>query len=487
MSGTSPFVQDGDLLQVMRGFNPWWQAGEVPAPKQYRRVAFYEAQRWLTRADVRRAVMLSGARRVGKTTILHQLADDALGEGLAPRHCLYLSFDHPLLKLADMARLVDLFRSQVAGGAEEILLLLDEVHYASDWSSWLKWVVDTLSRARVVATGSASTLLRGQGQESGAGRWLEVSVPTLSFYEYAHLCNLAVPDLPRSIVPTRLPDLRPSQAEEILNLCLPLRPHLPRYLLQGGFPESAMVTDLDSAQRIVREDVVDRVLKRDMTALYGIRSVLELERLFVYLCLHSGGILAQEPVATQLGITRPTLGKLLAALEAANLNFRCLPIDLGGKKALKPRTKVYLADPSIRGAVLLKGEEALLDPVEAGLIVETAVFQHIRAFYYPRRMSVGYWRGGDDREVDVVVHLPPSWTTAVEVKYREDVSGQTRGLDALAASTPLSARLMVTKHPSQFGPLSPAGTFQIPAFLFLYLMGHAERRAVDEPGLLRRP
>ena len=46
-----------------------------------------------------------------------------------------------------------------------------------------------------------------------------------------------------------------------------------------------------SAQKLLREDIVDKLLKRDMTALYGVRRVLELEQTFLYLCLHDGGLL----------------------------------------------------------------------------------------------------------------------------------------------------------------------------------------------------
>ena len=107
---------------------------------------------------------------MGKTTILHQLAQSALSGGLPARRCLYLSFDYPLLKLAPPDRLVDLYRSQVADGASEVLLLLDEIQYAADWAAWLKWLVDQHPQARVATTGSASTVLRVQGQDSGAGR-----------------------------------------------------------------------------------------------------------------------------------------------------------------------------------------------------------------------------------------------------------------------------------------------------------------------------
>ena len=72
---------------------------------------------------------------------------------------------------------------------------------------------------------------------------------------------------------------------------LPLTGHFHDYLLRGGFPEPALTDGLTRCQRLLREDIVDKVLKRDMTAFYGVRRVLEIERLFLYLCYHDGGIL----------------------------------------------------------------------------------------------------------------------------------------------------------------------------------------------------
>ena len=61
--------------------------------------------------------------------------------------------------------------------------------------------------------------------------------------------------------------------------------------LRGGFPQCALVPNVELAQKLLREDIVDKVLKRDMTALFGVRRVLELEQTFLYLCLHDGGLL----------------------------------------------------------------------------------------------------------------------------------------------------------------------------------------------------
>ena len=74
------------------------------------------------------------------------------------------------------------------------------------------------SDVRIAATGSASSVLRAEGQESGAGRWLEIPVPTPSFHEDAPLCRLGVPDLPRDITPTRLARLWTARAQPSLRL-----------------------------------------------------------------------------------------------------------------------------------------------------------------------------------------------------------------------------------------------------------------------------
>ena len=78
----------------------------------------------------------------------------------------------------------------------------------------------------------------------------------------------------------------------------PLVAHFHEYLLRGGFPQCALAPSVDLAQKLLREDIVDKVLKRDMAAIFGVRRVLELEQTFLYLCLHDGGLLdivAQVP------------------------------------------------------------------------------------------------------------------------------------------------------------------------------------------------
>ena len=135
-----------------------------------------------------------------------------------------------------------------------------------------------------VATGSASPALIRGNQESGAGRWSVISVPTMSFYEYCELLNLERPDLPKDLKVTPLIHMTLPERTGIMMQLSKVQNHFNRYLQVGGFPELALSDNDVMAQQIMREDVVDKVLKRDLPSLYNIRNATELERIFLYLC-----------------------------------------------------------------------------------------------------------------------------------------------------------------------------------------------------------
>lgn len=229
----------------------------------------------------------------------------------------------------------------------------------------------------------------------------------------------------------------------------------------------------------MREDVVDKVLKRDMTVLYNIRNVEDLEKIFLYLCIHSGSIISQDSIASEIGVSRTTAGNYIELLEQANLIYISNPIDMTGKKVLKARAKIYLADAALRNA-LLQGEGVLTDPEEMGTLIETTVFKHIVSFYSNRIRQIGYYRHAKTRkEVDVVVSLPTG-KILVEIKYREDARiRENEAIVELAKEEGVSSAIVVTKRADDFGTLSydtKVPVVKIPAYAWLYLLGHAEKQ-----------
>lgn len=467
------------ILKVLTAFNPWWKTGAVnpKMTKTYKRFAFHEAMKRLDQNDLRRIVVLTGTRRVGKTTIQYQMIDTLLKRGIDPAKIVFISMDHPMLKLSGVNDVLEAYHENIYAD-QDVYYFFDEIQYAQDWDRWLKMIYDMQPDTNVVATGSASPALVKGNQESGAGRWTVIQVPTMSFYEYCELLDLERPQLPKTLKMTQMLHMTQPERSRIMMQLQKVQNHFNRYLQVGGFPELALSDNDIMAQQIMREDVVDKVLKRDLPSLYNLRNATELERIFLYLCNVSSEIVSIEAIAKELsGVSRPTVENYIQYLESANLIYLSLPVDMAGKKVLKASPKIYIADAAIRNAVLMD-ESLLTDPIEMGKIVETAVYKHVAAFYYQQATSVGYYRGGrKGKEIDIVVDKPNTYNILIEVKYRE--GAPIKDDDAIAElCAEASAAIVVTKGASDFGvhnTKSGKDMLRIPAFAFLYLLGHAEK------------
>ena len=479
-----PIVTAENVLKLLYAYNPWWRDGLMPLEyvKQTKRFAYYEAVKMLQHRDIRRHVILSGARRVGKTTLLFQIIELLLQEKVKASNILYISFDHPLLKFCSMEEIIDIYQANVSA-EDEYYLFFDEIQYAGDWEMWLKVFYDTHPNWRIAATGSASPVLDQGASDSGVGRWSVIHVPTLSFYEYCELTGVAeCPILPAGLKPTALAALDKPELNRLMNLLAPLQKHFHRYLTVGGFPELALTKDDYYAQRMLREDVVDKVLKRDIPSLFKVRNAAVLEKVFLYLCFHSSCIINFSAMSKELDNTPvATVANYIQFLEKANLIYISNAVNLDGKKILKAQSKIYIADAAIRNAVLML-DQVLLDPVEMGTMVETSIYKHLISFYYRSRTNVGYYRrsGGNEKEIDVVVEFPAG-KILTEVKYREN--SEIKKNDAIVEMANnekerIAAALVITKRADDYGIAAhdtKVPIMRVPAHAFLYLLGHAEK------------
>jgi predicted AAA+ superfamily ATPase len=468
----------GGILSVLHGFNPSWTGRACGVP-EFRRLAFEAVRTHLGNPALRRAVLLAGPRRVGKTTVLQQLAAAWAKDGNDPRSALYASLDHPMLKMMSLPEILGLYREEVHPEGRPALLLLDEIQYSREWETQVKLLVDQ-GGDRIVASGSASLVHKAGLAESGTGRWITVPMPTLSFYEFTRIRGEPDPGVPPGLRPSDLFGMKAGERAMLARRLRPLLPLFNRYLLVGGFPETARQDDTALCQRLLREDIVERVLKRDMAALFGVRNLNDLERLFLYLCLHTGGILAHKTVADALGSTPASVANYLTLLEQAYLVYRLPPARLGGKQVLRARNKYYLVDAALRNAILLRGEEVLADPGEMGMIVETAVLRHLFAYHYRDVPEIVYWRdAATGKEVDIIVKSP-AYVLPFEVKYRARARVEADGGMALfCRSEGVPRAYLVTRRDEDFGeesmPGTPARLLSVPAHVLCYLLGQSER------------
>jgi hypothetical protein len=478
-----------ELITVLRQYNPWWRGAPTADLPAWRRRAFHDILAWMQTPPAPRALLLSGARQVGKTTLFLQVIQDLIDSGVPANKILYATFDHPLLKLLGLDGLLKLWREFEPESDGIEYLFLDEIQTVRDWQTWLKLQVDFEKRRRIAVTGSATPLVT-EGQESGVGRWHTLRLSTLSFFEYLQLKQVAIPPLPDVNSLAQLFDWQPSQFATVAADAAPLVAHFHEYLLRGGFPQSALMGSITAAQKLLREDIVDKVLKRDMTALFGVRHVLELEQVFLYLCLHGGGLTDMQALCKDLELKKPTVNNFINLLESTHLIYKLPPFGYG-KEILRARYKIYLADAAIAPSVLLKGTSLLEDAVALGIAVETAFFKHIFARYYALSVGFSYWRGKRDREVDIVAEVEGR-LIPFEVKYRSHNTGagDLKGLADFCEMRKAHRGYVITREMQDFSilPLGfdvatkngilPARIAKIPAPLACYWLGKSELDAL---------
>ncbi len=169
--------------------------------------------------------------------------------------------------------------------------------------------------------------------------------------------------------------------------------------------------------RYVKNDIVDKVLHRDLPSLYGIKDVQELNRFFTYLAYNTGNEFSYETMSRESGIQKDTLKKYLEYLEAAFLIKVLNKVGVNAKRLKRITSfKVYLTNPSLRTALFSPISET---DQEMGNMVETAILSQ---WMHREQLDLTYARWKDGRnegEVDLVLvddkSYKPVW--GVEIKW----------------------------------------------------------------------
>lgn len=376
-----------------------------PATSALRPRAYLDPVRQLLLdSKVRRAVVLLGPRRVGKTILIRHLIGKLLDSGVPGQRVSYVEMDHPLLHGQSLETLVRQIEVAAPASEGERFLFFDEIQSHKDWEKYLKALVDHRPDLRILVSGSAAAALKRQSTESGAGRFTDFLLPPLTFSEYLALRPEA-------------PAIREEQPglyalEDIARL----NRQFVEYVNFGGYPELALSpTVRDNPERFVKSDIVDKVLLRDLPQLYGIKDIQELNSLFTLLAFNTGEEVSFEQLSKRSGVGKQTIQRYIEYLEAAFLLKRVFRVDQDGRRYQRERHfKVYLTNSAMyTGLFGARGPE---DP-EFGHLVETALFA--QRFHEDARLNYARW-GPDDAEVDLVESLPSlEPVMALEIKWSD--------------------------------------------------------------------
>ena len=163
------------LTSLILEQNPWLSSGKVPkhfAPPTERPMGKYL---WKYVLSGSKHLIILGARRVGKTTVMYQTVKHLLSQKIPVKRILWVRLDHPELMNVSLKSIVQtaIHLSQ-ATLDQPVFLFLDELVYAENWDLWLKTFYDEKWPVRIIASSSATAALRNRRRESGIGRWEEI-------------------------------------------------------------------------------------------------------------------------------------------------------------------------------------------------------------------------------------------------------------------------------------------------------------------------
>ncbi len=391
--------------------NPWWKTGKIDAyyGKMKRREYFQLLFPLLVERTIKRAVVMMGPRRVGKTVLLYHSIDELLNKGVDAKNICYFSIETPLYNGIALEELLNLFlQINYKSTSSELFIFFDEIQYLKNWELHLKSLVDSYHNIKFVVSGSAAAALKLKSQESGAGRFTEFILPPLTFHEF-----LSLTDNEGLIVPIDVEKEEYLYTDYRTNDIKGLNEVFLNYVNYGGYPEVSLSETIQSDPgRYIRNDIIDKVLMRDLPSLYGISDIQELNSLFTYIAYNSGNEMSLDEISQNSGVAKNTIKKYLTYLEAAFLIKIIHRIDQNGKKFKRANFfKVYLTNPSLRGALF-----SPITPLDKfmGNMVETAIFaqwHHRNNFdlYYSR------WSSGEIDIVSLDAKQKPEW--CIEIKF----------------------------------------------------------------------
>lgn len=409
-----------DIVARLKFDNPWWEHQDnikIAFEAEPRRKYFGPFHQSVIDTSVRRAVVLMGPRRVGKTVMLYHSIRELIDNRINPTNILYVSLETPIYTGLSLERLINYFQESFGHARDsQLFIYFDEIQYLRDWEIHLKSLVDSYPEYRFIATGSAAAALRLKSNESGAGRFSDYVLPPLTFAEYLMFIKREHELITATPIDSTLSGaLQKSFTYSTTNIET-LNEEFINYLNYGGYPEAVFSerVRLDPAQYI-KSDIIDKVLLRDLPSLYGISDIQELNRLFTTLAYNTGNEISLEGLSKASGVAKNTIKRYLEYLEAAFLIRRVERIDQNAKRFKRALYfKVYLTNPSMRAALFGQIDEK---SSAMGALTETAIYsqwQHSKLtnLFYAR------WNNG---EIDIV-HLNPAdqkpiW--AVEVKWSD--------------------------------------------------------------------
>ncbi len=338
-------------------------------------------------ARIMPAVVVSGARQTGKSTLVGRIVN-------RPER-LYLTLDD--LDVLGQARTAP---DDLVARAPRVTL--DEVQRAPDLLLAVKRAIDADRRAgRFVLTGSANLLLMRQVSETLAGRASYLTLWPMTRREQLGRGTCGIWDELLAAEDAAWHDVVSAQKIE--------REDWRSFARRGGYPVPALQLRSPEDRRTWFAGYTQTYLERDLQDLSAVASLPDLRRLMRAVCLRLGQLVNQTELGRDVAVPQPTVHRWLNLLEASYQLVRVPAYAANRTKRLIKTPKMYWADTGL--ALHLSGEEPGGPHLENLILGDLLAWRDARS----QRAEVLYWRTAAGEEVDFVIEAGAA-VVPIEVK-----------------------------------------------------------------------
>ncbi len=323
-----------------------------------------------------KAIIVIGARQVGKSTLFRQITE------LREEKTLSLNCDEAevrdLLTGANVSQLRLLI-------ADNKIVVIDEAQRIPDVGMVLKRITDNFSDVQLLVAGSSSFELRSKLNEPLTGRKFEFNLFPISTAELLDTSGMV------SVVQ-----------------------QLESRLIYGSYPE--IINHQSDAKELLM-NIASSYLYKDILALDSVRCPMLLDKLLVALALQVGSEVSYNELAQTVGTDNKTVERYIDLLEKCYVVFRLGALSRNLRNELKKGKKVYFYDNGIRNAVLRNFAPLNLRQDVGALWENFFISERIKRNHYMRNFAKSYfWRTTQQSEIDYVEELDGRFS-AFEMKW----------------------------------------------------------------------
>ncbi len=374
----------------------------------YPRKVFSEIQKVILRDE---SIILTGARQVGKTSLLILLKHFLEEQGKSCHYFNLENTDHLKTLNEHPYKLFDL----IPESKTKQYVCIDEIQYLDNPTNFLKLLYDEKRlEVKVIASGSSSFYIDKKFKDSLVGRKFLFEIHSLDFDEFLAFSGQ------NDLLERKNEKLTAYYEEKLLTLWA-------QYARFGGYPKVVLAED-NEMKKMLLEEIGSAYVKKDI-ADAGIKSAEKYFFLLKILASQTGQLVNAQELSNTLGIARKTIEEYLYVMEKSYQICLIKPFYKNIRKELTKMPKVYFYDLGLRN-FLVNNYEALPKRGDKGAYVENMAFRELLRTA-KNIDEVRFWRTQDKKEVDFVVG-----DKAYEIKFNAVKKTDKRSYGAFQALYP---------------------------------------------------